>query len=72
MKNHINKKFGTALMASSGTILCIIGVQSMISGELQKIVKFRGVGEEMIFTLFVLIIGAICLGLAVSKITEKD
>jgi len=59
-------------MASSGTILCIIGVQSMVSGDLQKIVKFRGVGEEMIFTLFVLIIGAICLGLAVSKITEKD
>lgn len=72
MKNHINKKFGTALMASSGTILCIMGVQSMISGELQKIVKFRGVGEEMIFTLFVLIIGAICLGLTVSTITEKD
>jgi hypothetical protein len=59
-------------MASSGTILCIIGVQSMVSGDLQKIVKFRGVGEEMIFTLFVLIIGAICLGLAVSTITEKD
>ena len=59
-------------MASSGTILCIMGVQSMVSGELQKIVKFRGVGEEMIFTLFVLIIGAICLGLAVSTITEKD
>ena len=72
MKNHINKKFGTALMASSGTILCIIGVQSMISGELQKIVKFRGVGEEMIFTLFVLMIGAICLGLTVSTIIEKD
>ena len=59
-------------MASSGTILCIIGVQSMVSGDLQKIVKFRGVGEEMIFTLFVLIIGAICLGLAVSTIIEKD
>jgi hypothetical protein len=72
MKNHINKKFGTTLMASSGTILCIIGIQSMVSGDLQKIVKFRGVGEEMIFTLFVLMIGAICLGLAVSTITEKD
>lgn len=72
MRNHINKKFGTALMASSGTILCIIGVQSMVSGDLQKIVKFRGVGEEMIFTLFVLMIGAICLGLAVSTIIEKD
>jgi hypothetical protein len=72
MKNLINKKFGTALMASSGTILCIIGVQSMVSGDLQKIVKFRGVGEEMIFTLFVLMIGAICLGLTVSTIAEKD
>ena len=59
-------------MASSGTILCIMGVQSMVSGDLQKIVKFRGVGEEMIFTLFVLMIGAICLGLTVSTIIEKD
>jgi hypothetical protein len=72
MKNHINKKFGTAFLGSLGTILCIIVVQSMVSGDLQKIVKFRGVGEEMIFTLFVLMIGAICLGLTVSTIAEKD
>jgi hypothetical protein len=44
----------------------------MVSGDLQKIVKFRGVGEEMIFTLFVLMIGAIFLGLTVSTIAEKD
>ena len=72
MKRYLNKKFGTAFFGSLGTILSAMVVQMMIVGDLQKIVKFQGVGEEMIFTLFVLIIGAICLGLAVSTITEKD
>ncbi len=72
MKNHINKKFGTAFLGSLGTILCIIVVQSMVSGDLQKIVKFRGVGEEMVFTLFVIMIGIISLGITVSTVTRKD
>ena len=72
MKRYLNKKFGTAFLGSLGTILCIIVVQSMVSGDLQKIVKFRGVGEEMIFTLFVLMIGAICLILTVSTVSGKD
>ena len=71
MKRYLNKKFGTALMASSGTILCIIGVQSMVSGDLQKIVKFRGVGEEMVFTLFAVMIGVISLGLTVTSVVRK-
>lgn len=72
MKNHLNKKFGTAFLGSLGTILCIIVVQSMVSGDFQKVVKFRGVGEEIVFTLFVLMIGAICLGLTVSSLARKD
>jgi hypothetical protein len=72
MKNHLNKKFGTAFLGSLGTILCIIVVQAMVAGDLQKVVKFRGVGEEIIFTLFVLMIGAICLGLTVSTVARKE
>jgi hypothetical protein len=47
-------------------------VESMISGDFQKIVKFRGVGEEMVFTLFVIMIGIISLGITVSTVTRKD
>jgi hypothetical protein len=43
----------------------------MVAGDLQKIVKFRGVGEEMVFTLFAIMIGIISLGLTVSSVTRK-
>jgi hypothetical protein len=46
-------------------------VQAMISGDFQKIVEFRGVGEEMVFTLFAIMIGIISLGLTVSSVTRK-
>jgi hypothetical protein len=72
MKRHLNKQFGTAFFGSLGAIVSAMVVQAMIAGDFQKIVQFRGVGEEMIFTLFVLMIGAICLGLTVSTIAEKD
>jgi hypothetical protein len=72
MKRHLNKQFATAFFGSLGTIVAAMVVQAMIAGDFQKIVQFRGVGEEMIFTLFVLMIGAICLGLTVSTIAEKD
>jgi NhaP-type Na+/H+ or K+/H+ antiporter len=72
MKRHLNKQFATAFFGSLGTIAAAMVVQAMIAGDFQKIVQFRGVGEEMIFTLFVLMIGAICLGLTVSTIAEKD
>ena len=46
-------------------------VQAMIAGDFQKIVEFRGVGEEMVFTLFAVMIGIISLGLTVSSVTRK-
>ena len=72
MKKYLNKQFGTAFLGSLGTILSIMIVQAMVAGDFQRIVKFRGVGEEIVFTLFVLVIGAICLGLAVSTVVRKE
>jgi hypothetical protein len=71
MKRYLNKQFGTALFGSLGTILSAMVVQMMIVGDLQKIVKFRGVGEEMVFTLFAIMIGVIMLGLTISTVGRK-
>ena len=71
MKKHINKQFRTAFLGSLGTILSVMVVQMMIVGDLQKIVKFQGVGEEMVFTLFAIMIGVISLVLTVSAFTKK-
>jgi hypothetical protein len=72
MKNHLNKKFGTAFLGSLGTILCILVIQAMVAGDFQKIVKFRGVGEEIVFTFFVVMIAAISLGLTISSLGRKE
>jgi len=72
MKKYLNKQFGTAFLGSLGTILSIMVVQAMVAGDFQKIVKFRGVGEEMVFTLFAIMIGIISLGITVSTVTRKD
>ena len=71
MKRYLNKQFGTAFFGSLGTILSAMVVQMMIVGDLQKIVKFQGVGEEMVFTLFAIMIGVIMLGLTVSTVTRR-
>ena len=71
MKKHINKQFRTAFLGSLGTILSVMVVQMMIVGDLQKIVKFQGVGEEMVFTLFAIMIGVIMLGLTISTVGRK-
>ena len=71
MKKYLNKQFGTAFFGSLGTILSSMVVQMMIVGDFQKIVKFRGVGEEMVFTLFAIMIGVIMLGLTVSTVTRR-
>ena len=71
MKKHLNNQFRTAFLGSLGTILSVMVVQMMIVGDLQKIVKFQGVGEEMVFTLFATMIGVISLGLTVSAFTKK-
>ena len=71
MKRYLNKQFGTAFFGSLGTILSSMVVQMMIVGDFQKIVRFRGVGEEMVFTLFAIMIGVIMLGLTVSTVTRR-
>jgi hypothetical protein len=71
MKKYLNKQFGTAFFGSLGTILSSMVVQMMIVGDFQKIVRFRGVGEEMVFTLFAIMIGVIMLGLTVSTVTRR-
>lgn len=71
MKKHLNKQFGTAFIGSLGTIISAGVVQMMIVGDFQQIVKFRGVGEEMVFTLFATMIGVISLGLTVTSVIRK-
>mgnify|MGYP000362287179 CR=1 FL=1 len=51
MKRHLNKQFATAFFGSLGTIVAAMVVQAMIAGDFQKIVEFRGVGEEMVFNV---------------------
>lgn len=71
MKRYLNKQFGTAFFGSLGTIISAGVVQMMIAGNFQQIVKFRGVGEEMVFTLFATMIGVISLGLTISTVTRR-
>ena len=71
MKKHLNKQFCTAFLGSLGTILSVMVVQAMIAGDFQKIVGFQGVGEEMVFTLFTIMIGIISLGLTVTSVIRK-
>ena len=71
MKRDLNKQFGTAFFGSLGTIISAGVVQMMIVGDFQQIVKFRGVGEEMVFTLFATMIGVISLGLTISAVTRR-
>jgi hypothetical protein len=71
MKRHLNKQFATAFFGSLGTIVAAMVVQAMVAGDLQKTIKFQGVGEEMVFTLFAIMIGIISLGLTVSAVTRK-
>ena len=72
MKRYLNKQFGTAFVGTLGTIVCVMIVNWMIMGDFQKIVKFRGVGEEMVFTLFVTMIGIISLAMVISSVTTKE
>lgn len=72
MKRYLNKQFGTAFVGTLGTIVCVMIVNWMIMGDFQKIVKFRGVGEEMVFTLFVAAIGIMSLAMVISSVTTKE
>jgi hypothetical protein len=72
MKKYINKQFGTSFVGTLGTIVCAMVVNWMVTGDFQKVVKFRGVGEEMVFTLFVIVIGLISLGMTISTLVRRD
>jgi hypothetical protein len=72
MKRYLNKKFGTAFGGTLGTITCAMIVNWMVTGDFQRVVHFRGVGEEMVFTLFVLMIGVISLAMTISTLTTRE
>lgn len=72
MKKYINKKFRPALTGALGTIVSAIVVVLMVTGDLQKQVKFAGVAEEMAFTFFVVLIGIISLGMSISCLSSRD
>lgn len=72
MKRYLNKQFGTAFIGTLGTIVCVMIVNWMVTGDFQRVVHFRGVGEEMVFTLFVTTIGTISLALTISTITTRE
>jgi hypothetical protein len=72
MKRYLNKKFGTAFGGTLGTITCAMIVNWMVTGDFQRVVRFRGVEEEMVFTLFVLMIGVISLALTISTLTTRE
>lgn len=71
MKNKY-KKFGPVLLGALGAVLSTLVVFTMISGDLQKYVKFAGVGEEIVFTFFAILIGIISLGISISCLPSRD
>lgn len=55
-----------------GAILSFLVVVLMITGDVEKVIHFKGILEEMVFTLFVGLLGIVMLGGAVSSILQKD
>jgi hypothetical protein len=72
MKRLKNKNFWTALGSLAGTITCTFVVYGTLTGELQKVIPFKGVGEEIFFTLIVLIMGLFFASIFVSSLLPKD
>jgi len=72
MKKYINKKFRPALLGALGAIAASIVIVLMVTGDLQKHIKFAGVGEEIVFTFFALLIGIISLGMSVSCLSSRE
>jgi len=66
------KKFGPVLLGALGAVLSTVVVVMMVSGDLQKYVKFSGVGEEIVFTFFSILIGIISLGMSISCLPSRD
>jgi len=72
MKNKTNRKFRPVLLGAWGTSLSFFVTILMATGKLQKVVHFRGVGEEIVFTFFFLWIGIISLGIEISCLTRGE
>jgi hypothetical protein len=72
MRKHKMKKFGITLAFALGTILAFTVVVLMATGDLEKAIHFKGVLEEMVFTLFAAMLGLILLGATISHILKQD
>lgn len=72
MKKHITKKFGMTMAFALGSILSFIVMVLMVTGDMEKYIKFGGIGEEIVFTLFTGLLGIILLAGAVSQILERN
>lgn len=72
MKKYTSKKFMGVFMGALGAIASNTVAILMITGDFQKSVHFSGIGEEMVFALFVLIIGMISLAGSISCAIEIE
>jgi len=72
MKKHITKKFWMTMAFALGTILAFTIAVLMVTGDMEKVIRFEGVLEEMVFTLFAAMLGIILLGATISHILKQD
>jgi hypothetical protein len=72
MRKYKSKKIGMTLAFALGVILSFAVMVLMVTGDVQKVVHFKGVLEEIVFTLFVGLLGIILLGSTISHILKQD
>ena len=72
MKKYSNRKFMGVFIGALGALASIVVVVLMLTGDFQKAVPFAGVTEEMVFTLFVMVIGILSLAVSIDCAIEID
>ena len=72
MKKHKMKKFGMTMAFALGTILAFTVMVLMVTGDMEKVIHFKGIAEEIVFTLFAGMLGLILLGATISHILKQD
>lgn len=72
MRKHKMKKFGMTMAFALGTIIAFTVAVLMVTGDMEKVIRFGGVLEEMVFTLFASMLGTILLGATISHILKQD
>lgn len=72
MKPQSNKKLGTVLLGSIIAAGAAIVVDLMISGHLQDVVRFRGAGEEILFTFFAALVGIGALAMSITCLLDRN